>query len=110
MVKNRGRRSAGALTTVPPPPDILPQRPEAPPALGEDGMRRWDDIVGALPVDYWRPSDLVMLEDMIRTEQFVVECDVLIAEHGQIVPGATGAFVVNPAVTARRGYIATIAT
>jgi phage terminase small subunit len=79
-------------------------------SLGEDGARRWSAIVGSRPADYFGESDLLLLEDMIRSEQFVTDCDQLIAEHGHVVTGSTGALVVNPAVNARKGYIATITT
>lgn len=104
----RGRRSQASLTPLPTPAAALPQRPAPPPELGEDGGRRWSEIVDALPADYWRPSDLRLLGDMIVCERYVHECDEIIVRESHVVSGATGALVTNPAVTARKGYLATI--
>lgn len=104
----RGRKSQAELTALPTLPEALPQRPPPPVYLGEFGQQRWRSIVDALPADYWRPSDLELLEQMIVEEQYVRDCDQLIAEHGRLVMGATGGLVGNPAVTQRRGHIATI--
>lgn len=104
----RGRKSGAELTALPTPPEALPQRPEPPPGLSEAAAVRWRQIVGALPADYWRPSDLDLLEQLVIEEQYVRDCDALISEHGRLVTGATGALVSNPAVVQRRGHMATI--
>lgn len=106
-MRKRGRKSAAELKTV---ADVaaLPQRPLPPSDFGEEPAQRWHEIVDALPADYWRPSDLVQLADMIRTEQLVELCDQQIAIEGQVAITNAGPKV-HPAVTARKGHLATIA-
>lgn len=105
----RGRKSDAERTTRATQPPMA-QRPEPPPTLDADGRARWSEIVDPLPADYFRASDLQMLEGMIRTERYVTECDELIEANGHLMKGPGKTLVTNPAVTARRGYIATIAT
>ena len=103
----RGRKTA--LSVV---PDIapLPQRP-APPAHFKGRLRDlWAEIVDDWPADHWRPSDLKLLEDLVITEQYVIDCDMIIEQLGHVIDGANGRVVSNPAVMQRRGHIQTIAT
>lgn len=98
----RGRKSGASLATV---KDVaaLPQRPQAPNSLDERGQARWREIVDSLPADYWRPSDLVMLEDMLHTETMVRECNETARIEGQTMGDK-----VHPAVVARARHLATI--
>lgn len=104
----RGRKSAAELTAMPGGIDGLPQRPEPPITLDERGQKRWREIVNALPADYWRPSDLGLLEELVLQEGFIIECDELIAEHGRLIPGSTGNLVSNPAVAQRNAHLKNI--
>jgi len=96
--------------TLLPMPSGLPTRPGPPAGLGEAMGVRWREIVDDWPADHWRPSDLRLLEDLVITEQYVVDCDLVIAELGHVIEGDKGHMVSNPAVMQRRGHVQTIAT
>lgn len=103
----RGRKSKASLTVLPAVTELV-QRPAPPKTLDKVGRGRWFDIVDVLPADYFRPSDLLLLEDMIRQENYVRDCDALIKKHGRLVKNAQGGLWANPVVHQRRGHVASI--
>ena len=100
---DRGRKSQAEIMA--PVPAVLPERPRPPDHLGEDGRARWTELVNELPVERFRASDLKMLADLVKSEQYVEKCDEIIGEHGQVIgPGAQ----INPAVTLREKHLRVI--
>ena len=96
----RGPKSKAEVMA--PVPTVLPRRPEAPAHLDDVGQFRWREIVNEMPVDRLRASDLVLLADLIKTEQYARECDQNIAAHGQVIgPGVQ----INPAVLLREKHM-----
>jgi len=96
----RGPKSRAEIMA--PVPTALPRRPPPPRGLTAAGRKRWKTLVGELPVDRLRASDLLLLADLIRTEGYIRECDINIAAHGQVVgPGVQP----NPALKIRETHI-----
>lgn len=96
----RGPKSPAEIMA--PVPTELPQRPAPPDELDDAGRARWRELVNELPVGRFRVSDLRMLADLIRSEQYVAECDENIRINGQVVgPGVT----INPAVVLREKHL-----
>jgi P27 family predicted phage terminase small subunit len=88
-----------------PVPTALPERPGPPPELNEEGRARWREVVNELPVDRLRHSDFNLLLNLILAEQYVAECDRVIAEHGLILGPKP---YTNPAVRIREYNLRTI--
>lgn len=56
MASKRGRKTAGELTAV------KAKRPEPPDTLNENEARIWRETVSALPVQWFKPETLALLE------------------------------------------------
>lgn len=57
-------------------------------------------------MDRVRASDLRLLEDLIRSEGYVSDCDANIAQYGQVHGGIDGLdVVINPAIKIREGHL-----
>ena len=83
-------------------PAVLPERPKPPDHFSEVDGDRWREIVNELPVDRFRSSDLRLLADLVTSERYARECDINIAEHGQLMgPGVQE----NPAVKLRERHM-----
>ena len=75
----------------PPPPDDITHEESA----------RWGEVVAAYPADRWKPSDLVLLRDMIICERYSAECEDAITTEGLMVENRFGDMTENPAVSVR---------
>lgn len=81
----RGRRSAASQTVAKPVP--IRERPAAPERLPEAARGLWDAIVGELPADHLRASDLPLLESYVRCLANVEECDAFLSAEGLLCDG-----------------------
>ena len=107
-----GRKSAASLAVAPPLDSAslaeLPTYPDPPEDFSAIDRERWTSIVRDWPLDHWRPSDLLLLRDMITTERYVRDCDDLIQHEGMTVNTPQGGLNPHPAVTMRKAHLHTI--
>lgn len=87
-------------------PAVLPSRPEPPASFDENSKARWRAIVNQLAVDYFRPSDLELLEQMIKSENYARHAEAMIATDGQVITNRFGDLVAHPAVKIRDSHLA----
>ena len=99
----RGKKSkAEKMTPVASVIDLPALGPPPPPAkLKASEKRRWKDVVGAYPAERWKPSDLLLLRDMITCERYAADCDELIKNDGLLTPNRYGDLSEHPAVAVR---------
>ena len=81
----RGRKSAAKLQVV-----ALASRrkpPEPPADLTPGALALWKSIVSSLPVDFFRPGDLPLLQAYVTSADRKCQVDAMIVEHGMIYDG-----------------------
>ena len=109
-----GRKSAASLAVAPPLDSAsfaeLPTYPDPPEDFSEADRERWTSIVRDWPLDHWRPSDLLLLRDMILTEQYVRDCDDRVKHEGMTIETPGGGLQLHPALTLRKWHLQTITT
>ncbi len=81
----RGRKSAASLQTVP--VQHTRQAPPPPEELTEVAAKLWNDVVKSQPVDYFRPSDLPLLQAYCTSHDRKNQMDIMIAEQGVMFDG-----------------------
>jgi hypothetical protein len=67
LMKQRGRKSKEALSTVVLLPGIVPgERPEPPAELTPEQAETWRSIVGRMPSDWFEGASLALLAQLVR--------------------------------------------
>lgn len=75
--------------------------PKPPASLGRVAARAWRSIVREFAPTHFSAANLLLLEQLCRLHEHVVDCDVGIRRHGLLVDGKS-----NPLVTMRNTALA----
>ena len=103
-----GRKSKAELAVVG--VETLPQLPKPPSYFTLQEKGYWRKIVGGLPADYWRPSDMMLLEQLCRIQALIKRCDALLKKSplGQFITSDRGNLSEHPAVMLRDRHVKTM--
>ena len=104
---DRGPTSEAELSAVAPVTD-LPERPEPPPLFTLKEKATWWKITMGLPADHWRPSDLMLLEELCVITRLIQDCDTVLKETGQFIFSDRGNLSEHPAVMLRDRHVKTM--
>ena len=109
-MRKSGRKSAAEKAAAATLAEVktLAERPPAPDGLSDAESSRWDTILATYDASHWRVTDLSLIETMVRTETYVIDCEDLIRTDGQLTAGYMGAMRENPAIAVRDRHLKTI--
>ena len=104
---DRGTKSDADLSAVSNVSE-LPERPDPPPLFSLKEKATWWKITMGLPADYWRPSDLILLEELCIIIRMIQDCDTILKETGQFIRSDRGNLSEHPAVMLRDRHVKTM--